>query len=136
MDPPAGRSPAKELVMVMNGFDTNFDDENEVYAVNSVAHYYLRHPIQLKVGERVRLYMVNFTEFDPINSIHVHANFFNVYRTGTKLEPDDYTDTTMMCQGERQILEFSYEFPGLFLFHAHQTEFADLGWLGYFNVVQ
>ena len=29
------RPPADELVMVMNGFDTNFDDENEVYAVNT-----------------------------------------------------------------------------------------------------
>ena len=24
--------------MVMNAFDTNFDDENEFYAVNTVAH--------------------------------------------------------------------------------------------------
>ncbi|MGE3525977.1 MAG: multicopper oxidase domain-containing protein, partial [Gemmatimonadales bacterium] len=33
VDPPGGRAPARELVMVMNGFDTNFDAENEVYAV-------------------------------------------------------------------------------------------------------
>jgi FtsP/CotA-like multicopper oxidase with cupredoxin domain len=30
VDPPSPRSSAKELVMVMNGFDTNFDGENEV----------------------------------------------------------------------------------------------------------
>src|SRR3546814_2769564 len=28
----------QEFLMVMNAFDTNFDDENEVYAVNSIAH--------------------------------------------------------------------------------------------------
>ena len=31
----APRPPADEMVMVMNGFDTNFDGENEVYAVNT-----------------------------------------------------------------------------------------------------
>ena len=134
VDPPGGRPPAKELVMMMNGFDTNFDGDNEVYAVNTVAHHYLKHPIRFKVGELVRLYVVNITEFDPINSIHIHANFFNVYRTGTKRESDEYTDTIMMCQGERHILEFSYKFPGQFMFHAHQSEFAELGWMGLFEV--
>ena len=26
--------------MVMNGFDTNFDEENEFYAVNTIPHAY------------------------------------------------------------------------------------------------
>ena len=34
----------QELVMVMNGFDTNFDDENEVYAVNSIPFAYVERP--------------------------------------------------------------------------------------------
>jgi hypothetical protein len=37
IDPPTPRAPAKELIMVMNAFDTNFDTENEFYAVNTVA---------------------------------------------------------------------------------------------------
>ena len=24
--------------------------------------------------------------------------------------------------------------PGQFMFHAHKTEFADLGWMGFFDV--
>ena len=35
IDPKEGRPEADELVMVMNGFDTNFDRSNEVYAANS-----------------------------------------------------------------------------------------------------
>ena len=35
----------QEFVMVMNAFDTNFDEENEVYAVNTVAHAYSKQPI-------------------------------------------------------------------------------------------
>src|SRR3954454_20142588 len=40
VDPRGARPPADEMVMVMNAFDTNFDGENEVYAVNSVAHFH------------------------------------------------------------------------------------------------
>ncbi len=134
IDPKEPRPEAKEMVMVMNGFDTNFDNENEIYAVNTVAFHHQGHPIQVKLGELVRIYLVNLLEFDLVNSLHVHGHFFHVYRTGTKLEPDDFTDTIMMCQGERHILELRFRHPGRFMFHAHQSEFAELGWMGFFNV--
>ena len=79
--------------MVMNGFDTNFDRSNEVYAVNTVAFAYMDEPIQVKRGELVRIYLVNALEFDLVNSFHIHANFFDYYPTGTRLEPRDFTDT-------------------------------------------
>ncbi len=134
IDPCPGRPPAHEVVMVMNGFDTNFDSENEIYAVNTVAFHHQRHPIPVKLLELVRIYLVNILEFDLVNSLHIHGNFFHVYRTGTKLTPDDYTDTIMMCQGERHILEVRFQHPGKFMFHAHQSEFAELGWMGLFQV--
>ena len=128
----------QELVMVMNAFDTNFDDENEVYAVNSIAHEYMKRPIRIERDRLVRVYLVNCTEFDPINSFHLHANFFDYYDHGTTLTPTLRTvDTVMQCQAQRGILEFSfagYE-PGLFMFHAHQSEFAELGWMSVFEVV-
>ena len=71
------------MVMVMNGFDTNFDAENEVYAVNSIANHYMHEPVRVKVGELVRIYLVNLTEFDLLNSLHLHGMFFDLYRTGT-----------------------------------------------------
>jgi manganese oxidase len=134
IDPKTPRPPAQELVMVMNAFDTNFDGANEVYAVNTVAFHYTKHPIPLKVGEPVRIYLSNFTEFDPINSFHLHANLFNVFRTGTRLEPSEYTDVITMGQAERHILEFTYKRPGQYMFHAHQSEFNQLGWMGVFDV--
>ncbi|MBI3286577.1 MAG: multicopper oxidase domain-containing protein [Chloroflexi bacterium] len=136
IDPKVDRPPARELFMMMNGFDTNFDGENEVYAVNTVAFHYAKHPIQIKVNELVRMYLINITEFDPINSIHIHANFFNLYRTGTSLTPDAFTDTAMFAQAERGILEFKYKFPGRYMFHAHVSEFTELGWMGIFEVVE
>jgi FtsP/CotA-like multicopper oxidase with cupredoxin domain len=132
--PPGGRPPAKELVMVMNGFDTNLDGSNEVYAVNTVAHHYQKHPIVVGLNELVRVYLVNVTEFDLINSLHLHGNLFRCYRTGTNLEHFEFTDTVMLCQGERAVLEFSFKYPGKYMFHAHQSEFAELGWTGVFDV--
>ena len=132
VDPPQPRPPADELVMVMNAFDTDFDGENEVYAVNSVAHHHMHSPVEVRVGELVRMYVVNVTEFDPVNSFHLHGMFFDVFKPGTRLEPNENTDTIMLCQGERAILETRFRYPGLFMFHAHQSEFAELGWMGLF----
>eukprot|EP01031_Cornospumella_fuschlensis_P019466 gene19466-23856_t len=49
----------QELVMVMNAFDTNFDAENEFYAVNTVAHAFMKRPIRIVKGKPVRIYLVN-----------------------------------------------------------------------------
>jgi FtsP/CotA-like multicopper oxidase with cupredoxin domain len=133
VDPKTPRPPADEMVMVMNGFDTNFDADNEVYAVNTIANHFMHAPIRVRVGELVRIYLVNVTEFDLINSLHLHGMFFDVFRTGTSLKANDTTDTVMLCQGERAILETRFRYPGSFMFHAHQSEFAELGWMGMFR---
>jgi len=73
-------------------------------------------------------------EFDPINNFHLHANLYQLYRSGTSLVPHEYTDMVTMSQGERGILEFKYKFPGQYMFHAHKTEFAEKGWMGLFLV--
>jgi FtsP/CotA-like multicopper oxidase with cupredoxin domain len=135
IDPKEGRPVVdQELVMVMSGFDVDFDDENDFYAVNAIPFHYQLNPIPLKVGEKVRIYLVNILEFDLLNSFHLHANFFNYYPTGTSLTPAEFTDTIMQTQAQRGILEFSYKYPGNYMFHAHNTEFAELGWTGNFEV--
>ncbi len=135
IDPKEPREKADELIMVMNGFDTNFDRSNEIYAVNSVAFAYHDQPIRVKRGELVRMYIVNTLEFDLINSFHLHANFFDWYPTGTKREARDFTDTVVLGQGERGIAEVRFPFTGKYMFHAHVSEFAELGWMGFIEVV-
>ena len=133
VDPREARAPADELVMIMNGFDTNFDADNEVYAVNTIAHHFMHEPVKVEVGRLVRMYVVNITEFDLVNSFHLHGMFFDAWRTGTSRATVESTDTLMLCQGERAVLETRFRYPGKYMFHAHQSEFAELGWMGMFE---
>ena len=114
IDPKEPREPARELV-----YGRTF--------------YYARYPIQVKKGELVRVYLANLTEFDLINSIHLHADFFRYQPTGTG-DYWEFTDTVMQCQGQRGVLEIRFANAGTFMFHAHQSEFTELGWMGYFQV--
>jgi manganese oxidase len=134
VDPKIPRPEADEMVMVMNGYDTDFDGENNFYTVNGIPYYYMHHPIQIEKDRLIRIYLVNILEFDPINNFHLHGNLFHLYRSGTSLTPNEYTDLVTFSQGERAILEFSYKYPGPYMFHAHKTEFAEKGWTSLFLV--
>ena len=134
VDPKGGRAPADEMVMVLNGFDTDFDAENNFYAANTIPFYYQHHPIQINANQLVRVYGVNMLELDQINNFHMHGNLYYYYPTGTDSVPSTYTDMITLSQGERGIMEFNYSYPGKYLFHAHKTEFAEKGWVGIFLV--
>ena len=73
-------------------------------------------------------------EFYPVNSVHVHGAMFDYYSAGTNKTADYLTDIVTLSQGDRGIMEFTYAYPGTYMFHAHQTLFTDLGWMGLFDV--
>jgi FtsP/CotA-like multicopper oxidase with cupredoxin domain len=135
IDPKDGREDADELVLVMNGFDTNFDRSNEFYAANTIGFAYMHKPIVTRKDQLVRVYLVNVLEYDLVNSFHLHGNLFHYYPTGTSKEPSELTDTVMLCQGQRGVLEWRFPYTGRYMFHAHQSEFTELGWQGFFEVV-
>jgi FtsP/CotA-like multicopper oxidase with cupredoxin domain len=135
VDPPKPRPPAQELVMVLNGFDTDGDGENNFYSVNGLAFYYAKYPITVRRSQTVRIYIANLTEFDLLNSFHLHGDFFRYYPTGSS-DLFEYTDTVMLTQGQRGIIEIDFANIGTFMFHAHQSEFTELGWMGFFNVIE
>jgi FtsP/CotA-like multicopper oxidase with cupredoxin domain len=134
VDPKEGRPIADEMVMVLNGLDTDFDTENNFYAANTIPFYYQHHPIQINTEELIRIYVVNMVEFDPINNLHLHGNLYHYFPTGTDTVPSFYTDMITLSQTERGIMEFKYDYPGKYLFHAHKVEFSEKGWVGIFLV--
>lgn len=107
---------------------------NEIYTVNGKAFDYMMNPIVLYTGEPYRVYVINMLEFDPVNSVHVHGAMFDYYSAGTNKTADYLTDIVTLAKGDRGIMEFTYAYPGTYMFHAHQTLFTDLGWMGLFDV--
>ena len=157
IDPKEPRPQMPEMVMMMNGYDFNYDMEgpafiptaeeavnnempdveerdNELYSVNGKAFDYVKHPVELVAGQEYRIYVVNMLEFDLVNSIHVHGTMFEYYPSGTSKDPQEVNDIVTLGQGDRGILELSYPYPGRYMFHAHVNDFADKGWMSFFNV--
>jgi FtsP/CotA-like multicopper oxidase with cupredoxin domain len=159
IDPPTPRPLMREMVMLMNGYDLDYEKEgigpnriptpeeveedfmpqpfehvNEVYSVNGKAFDYMNHPIHLDKGVPYRVYLVNMLEFDPVNNFHLHGNVFKYYPSGTSETPAFVNDIVALTQGDRGILEFKYDLPGKYMFHSHINEFTDLGWMGFFEV--
>jgi FtsP/CotA-like multicopper oxidase with cupredoxin domain len=156
IDPKEPRPQMTEFAMMMNAYDLDYDQEgptmirpvnttleeleeegerdNEIYTVNGKAFDYMYNPIQIQAGQSYRIYLVNMVEFDPINNFHLHGNIFDYYTSGTDETADFKNDIVTLSQGDRGILEFQYKIPGKYMFHAHVTEFTDLGWMGFFDV--
>jgi len=101
---------------------------------NGRAFQYADNPIELALGEPVRMYVVNF--FEEAMVPHLHANLFQLYPSGTMLKPSEYTDVKTLSIAERAMLEFQYDYPGTYMFQCHVTEHMEQGLMGWFNVVE
>jgi len=134
IDPRAARPLAKEMVIMLHAWDTNFDRKNELYAMNGAVNFYRDNPIPLRAGESARIYLINVMEYEPVSSFHLHANFFKLLRTGAMGQAAENTDLVTLTQAERCIIEFSYRSSGLYMFHPHQNAVAERGCTGHFNV--
>ncbi|HXT84924.1 MAG TPA: multicopper oxidase domain-containing protein [Verrucomicrobiae bacterium] len=160
IDPKQPRKHMHEMAMLMNGYDMNYTDEggafalpkldkkdptklipnglpekhNDIYTVNGEGFVYRDHPIYLKQGEWYRIYLTNMLDFDLLNSFHLHGMMFNYIMEGTGTQPQYKGDMITQTVGDRGILEFKAAYPGVYMFHAHQSEFTGKGWMGYFNV--
>ena len=135
VDPLQGRPPAREIVLILNGYDLDNSGRNDLFCWNGIAGFYSRYPIKVRVGELVRLYVVNMVEYDPIASFHLHAQTFDVYRTGTSLKPDTHTDVITLGQTERAVLEMRFPRKGRYMFHPHQSYMAERGAMGWIVAV-
>lgn len=135
VDPPHRRPPAHEVALVLSGFDVDGDGRSDLYGWNGVAGFFERFPIKVPTGELVRVYLLNMVADDPVASFHLHAEIFDVYRSGTRLVPDERTDVVTLAQTERAIVEFRLPRRGRYMFHPHQRHMAERGAMGWFAAV-
>ena len=135
VDPPEGRPPAHEFVLCLCGFDLDATGRNDTYAWNGMAGYYERFPLKVPVGELVRIYLMNMVDEGAVGSFHLHAHTFDVFRSGTRLEPDEHTDLITLGGAERAILEFRLPRRGRYMFHPHQSFMAERGAMGWIVAV-
>jgi manganese oxidase len=109
--------------------------DNQFYSVNGMAFGYdIPHPIVLHAHVPYRIYLTNMLEFEPVNSFHIHAQMFYFYPAGTFPSAPVYTDTLILGQGQRGIVQLEFPYPGLYFFHSHINHQSDLGWQGFFLV--
>lgn len=134
VDPPGGRAPAQERVLLLGGFDADRDGRSELFGWNGVAGYFARHPLRVRRGELVRLHVLNLVADQPLATFHLHANVFDVFRSGTRLVPDERSDVVTLALGERAILETTFRETGRYMFHPHQAVMAEHGAMGWIVV--
>ena len=120
--------------MVMNGYDTDGDGENNFYTVNGLAFYYAKYPIRVRRSELVRIYLVNLTEFD-IDQLLSPARRLLPLLPDRLERPVRIHGHGHALPGPAGIVEIEFANTGKFMFHAHQSEFTELGWMGFFDVV-
>jgi len=135
VDPPVPRPPAFEIVLVLSALDLKNTGKNDLYVFNGVAGFYERFPIKVKQNQLVRVYLVNMAEYESVMTFHIHGTTFDIFRTGTRLTPDEHSDVVTLGMAERAILEFRLPEKGRYMFHPHQIRMAERGAMGWFVAV-
>lgn len=131
----SGDDDAIELVLALSGWDPDDDGRNEFYTWNGVSGFFHKFPIKIPVGRKVRAYILNMVEFDPMASFHLHAEMFDVFPTGMGDRPALTSDVVTLGQMERAILEFTLPERGRYMFHPHQHSMAGRGAMGWFSAI-
>jgi FtsP/CotA-like multicopper oxidase with cupredoxin domain len=135
VDPPGGRAPATELALVLGGFDTDGDGRSDLFGWNGAPGFQMKYPLRVRVGELVRVYLLNMVTDEPVISFHLHAQVFDVYPGGVGRAPAMRTDVVTLAPTERAILEFRLPQAGRYMFHPHQARLAERGAMGWFTAV-
>jgi nitrite reductase (NO-forming) len=145
VDPAEGRPPAQEITLVQSEFygklrGGRLDPSLEAMrkrtpkfvAFNGKAERYARRPIEVPVGERVRIYLVDAGPTES-SAFHVIGNIFDTVQPDGN--PDnELTDVSTHLVGAGGAASFELSFPeaGTYPFVNHSFRFADAGAVGRF----
>jgi nitrite reductase (NO-forming) len=149
VDPKTPLPPAKEFVLVQSEFyvrpgpnNTYQPDAQKVLDVkpdyvvfNGVADQYQTHPLVVKAGERIRLYVLNagptlFSAFHVIGWI-----FDKVYVDGNPANLLQGVQTYTIPPGGGAMFEMTIDQPGLYPFVTHSFAYTSKGAVGLIKVI-
>ena len=147
VDPRGGRPPAKEFVFVQSEFytktlpdSTRMIDWDKLLSLapdyvvfNGREAEYAKHPIKVRVGEKLRLYVVNagpnrFSAFHVVGAI-----FDRVFVDGSLAHPLEGIQTMTVPVGGGIIFETHLVEPGTYPFVSHAFADATKGAVGMFE---
>jgi len=147
VDPRQGRSPAREFVLVQSEFYTKVLPDStrtidwdkllglapDYVVFNGREAEYAHHPIDVRVGERLRMYVVNagpnrFSAFHVVGAI-----FDRVYLDGSLAHPLEGVQTVTVPVGGGAIFETQLVEAGTYPFVSHAFADATKGAVGMFK---
>ena len=88
-------------------------------------------PVRVRVGERVRLTMVNDTMME--HPMHLHGVFMELVN-GSEPAHQPRKHTVIVKPAERLSVDFTFDEPGNFAFHCHMLLHMEAGMFRTFNV--
>ncbi len=150
VDPANGWAPAQEYVLVQSEYYTSQAPDGSYYldmtkamsstpdyvVFNGYANQYKIAPLQAKVGQRIRLFLVNagpslFEAFHVIG-----ASFSDVDVAGTRANHTVGEQTVVVPPGGGTVGELTIPNAGLYPFVTHSFSAASMGALGLLKVTQ
>ena len=150
VDPASGWSPAKEYVLVQSEFYTrklsdgsySFDNAKAMAAqpdyvtFNGYTNQYKDAPLTAKLGEKVRIFVVNagpseFSAFHVIGAI-----FANAYADGNPANHTVGNQTVTIPPGGGEVVELTIPEAGMYPFVTHMFANASSGALGVLEITK
>jgi nitrite reductase (NO-forming) len=147
VDPDRPRPPATELVLVQSEFYLDsaaagdhslawaklLDFSPDYVVFNGRAAQYAHHPIEVKAGQPIRIYVVNAGP-SRVSSFHVVGAIFDrVYEDGQSTPTLQGVQTALVPIGGGAIFELRLREPGVYPFVTHAFADATKGAVGMFE---
>lgn len=127
-----GRSDEMPPIEVSLTFDSKFEGHGnpEIWRINGKSYPDVESPL-LQAGKRYRLVMKNLSTDD--HPIHLHRHTFEVTNVGGVAMRGLTKDVLLVPAGKTSAVEFIANHPGNTLFHCHQQDHMDRGFMMVFR---
>jgi FtsP/CotA-like multicopper oxidase with cupredoxin domain len=121
-----------EVVEIPLVFESKFAGHGAMdrWLINGKSYPNTESPV-LKEGQRYRLAMENKSQDD--HPVHLHRHSFELKRLDKSLTRGIVKDTVLVKAGTKVDVEFTANDPGLTLFHCHQQDHMDMGFMMLFR---